>query len=524
MRDADSVSIGVGLEGSRDGFGKADSQRNAVADGVAVLVSGLSRCVLLALVCAVGLAVGVAQAAASVPPRIVGGQPAAVGTWPSVAYVLLTTPTGTDLCSGSVVAPNLVLTAGHCAVDQDTMTVWPGSDYEVLTGSVDPLVNAGQISAVSQVVVDPSYKKITSSVGVVSDWDAALLQLATPTTATPLPLATPISDAGLYDGGTAAAVAGWGSTVGGANVDPNNLQWTTTVVQSQTYCLEMAGQAGAPFDLVDQMCAIDAPTDSAGMCEGDSGGPLVALDPSGKLVEIGLTSFAKADCDTSFPDYFTSIDAISSWLTPEIVRLSPPSVTTSGSSDVTESSVLMNGTVNPNDNSTAYYFQWGTTTAYGNNSGTGSTNNGFGVLPVSATIAGLSPSTTYHYRLVGSNVNGTTYGADQTFTTTLPRMQPAKARSYARQTLAGAFGRRFKRGHQYTASCHRLGPIRFRCNVAWSYGANYYYGRVTVDYVSGLRGTVEWSDAYTMSWVNDRCYFYSGHPQRCAAHSARGSW
>ena len=36
---------------------------------------------------------------------------------------------------------------------------------------------------------------------------------------------------------------------------------------------------------------------------------------------------------------------------------------------------------------------------------------------VSVVLSGLSPNTTYHYRVVGQNSDGTTNGADMTFTT-----------------------------------------------------------------------------------------------------------
>jgi len=496
------------------------------------------------LVCAVGLAVGVAQAAAApvsprivgpvsprivgpVSPRIVGGTPASPGTWPSLAFIENSLPGGGYyLCTGTIVAPNVVLTAGHCAVDESTMTVYPPQQYGVVTGSLDWTDAATrQLRPVSRVVVYPGFLKIAGSNGeLYADGDAALLQLEIPTAAPAMPLASDPGDSGLYASGTAAAIAGWGLTSAGGST-PDQLQWAITVVQSSTYCTQQANDDfGALFDSFDQTCAIDAPTDAAGTCQGDSGGPLVAASADGGIVQIGITSWAQASCSTTVPDFFTRTDVLSAWITRWLAAMAPPTVTTTRASSVGQTSAQLNGQLNPNGSAITYYFQWGTSTAYTNTSGTGSTNDGVGMLPVGINITGLSPGTTYHYRLVGSSFNGTTYGADQTFTTTLPRMQPAKARSYARQTLAGAFGRRFKRGHQYTASCHRLGPIRFRCNVAWSYGANYYYGRVTVYYVSGLRGTVEWSDAYTMSWVNDRCYFYSGHPQRCAVHSARGSW
>jgi hypothetical protein len=80
------------------------------------------------------------------------------------------------------------------------------------------------------------------------------------------------------------------------------------------------------------------------------------------------------------------------------------------------SSARLNGTVNPHGLSTSVRFQYGTTTNYGlvsasqNFSGTTTQN-------VSANISGLAASTTYHFRIVGTNSSGTTYGNDRTFTT-----------------------------------------------------------------------------------------------------------
>jgi hypothetical protein len=65
-------------------------------------------------------------------------------------------------------------------------------------------------------------------------------------------------------------------------------------------------------------------------------------------------------------------------------------------------------------------FQFGTSTAYG--SATTAQTIGFGAGPqaVGASLTGLSPSTTYHFRVVATNAGGTTFGADQTFTTSPP--------------------------------------------------------------------------------------------------------
>jgi hypothetical protein len=75
------------------------------------------------------------------------------------------------------------------------------------------------------------------------------------------------------------------------------------------------------------------------------------------------------------------------------------------------------GGVYPNGLATTYQWQYGTTTAYG--STTAPQSIGSGRAPVSFTTAltGLTPSTTYHCRLVATNSAGTTYGYDSTLTT-----------------------------------------------------------------------------------------------------------
>jgi N-acetylneuraminic acid mutarotase len=94
----------------------------------------------------------------------------------------------------------------------------------------------------------------------------------------------------------------------------------------------------------------------------------------------------------------------------------PPVVITTPATNVAAYSATLNGSVNPRGLTTTVHFQYGTTTSYGlntaNQSYTGSTYQN-----VSANISGLSASTTYHFRIVGTNSSGTYYGADQTFTT-----------------------------------------------------------------------------------------------------------
>jgi streptogramin lyase len=95
----------------------------------------------------------------------------------------------------------------------------------------------------------------------------------------------------------------------------------------------------------------------------------------------------------------------------------PPEVTLGEAPAVTGSGVTLSGDVQTNGQVTTCFFQYGPTTAYGEQSATQTVVAGIGPSPVSAPIVGLAPGTTYHYRLVATNPGGTTDGPDATFTT-----------------------------------------------------------------------------------------------------------
>jgi hypothetical protein len=100
-----------------------------------------------------------------------------------------------------------------------------------------------------------------------------------------------------------------------------------------------------------------------------------------------------------------------------IADASAPAVITRPATALGPTSAVLQGVVNPKDKSTAYTFEYGTTTAYGALSPAASAGKGKSDVPVSYALSGLAPSTTYHYRLVASNGSGTSRGADVAFTT-----------------------------------------------------------------------------------------------------------
>jgi hypothetical protein len=73
--------------------------------------------------------------------------------------------------------------------------------------------------------------------------------------------------------------------------------------------------------------------------------------------------------------------------------------------------------VNPSEQETTYFFEYGTTTAYGLKTAEASAGSGTAPLAKSATVSGLTKGTTYHFSLVAKNATGTSHGPDRTFKT-----------------------------------------------------------------------------------------------------------
>jgi uncharacterized protein (TIGR02145 family) len=83
--------------------------------------------------------------------------------------------------------------------------------------------------------------------------------------------------------------------------------------------------------------------------------------------------------------------------------------------------ITLNGSVNPNYLSTIVAFEWGPTTIYGNTiTSLQSPLSGSTSINVNASLTGLNPGTTYHFRIKAINELGTTVGDDKSFTTLSP--------------------------------------------------------------------------------------------------------
>jgi hypothetical protein len=98
-----------------------------------------------------------------------------------------------------------------------------------------------------------------------------------------------------------------------------------------------------------------------------------------------------------------------------------PSVTTGTASSITQTAATLNALVNPDgEQVTECKLEYGSNTSYGSSAPCGaSPGGGHSVVAVSASITSLTAATTYHYRVLATNAQGTSEGRDETFTTLL---------------------------------------------------------------------------------------------------------
>jgi phosphodiesterase/alkaline phosphatase D-like protein len=110
--------------------------------------------------------------------------------------------------------------------------------------------------------------------------------------------------------------------------------------------------------------------------------------------------------------------AIAAFAAGVAIAASSPTVTTGAATNRTNTSAVLNGSVNPNGSATSYVFDYGFTNTYGLASASHGAGHGTKSVAVQSTITGLVPGTEYHYRIVALNKSGAGSGTDHTFTTT----------------------------------------------------------------------------------------------------------
>src|SRR4029077_7334632 len=158
-------------------------------------------------------------APSSVP--VVGGTAVPPGKWPDAVAVIAPTAA----CTGTLIAPDVVLTAGHCIETHPKL---------VVVGSVDYAKPGGDVIAVKGAVAYPAWQ---------THYDVGVLVLERAAATKPRPIA---AGCNVYDlvGGADVTVVGFGLTTKSGTGDNTKLHQATIPVTDPT-CADTAGCAAA---------------------------------------------------------------------------------------------------------------------------------------------------------------------------------------------------------------------------------------------------------------------------------------
>ncbi len=237
------------------------------------------------------LACALLTAAASPSSAIVGGNDASPGEYPAVAHVSY----GVFLCTGTLIAPDTVLTAGHCSsvtgAAVSSPISWPAPLIDVRIGGHRD--GEGEARRVSRVTIPPEYL-----LGMGSD--VSILKLTQASTKAPVKVAG-AADRSIWQPGTMETIVGWGVTEEGGD-SPDVLQEARVPITTDAYCAD----AYSSFEADTMVCA-GFEEGGVDTCQGDSGGPMFGVSTAGGLRVVGSTSFGEGCARPGKPGVYARV-------------------------------------------------------------------------------------------------------------------------------------------------------------------------------------------------------------------------
>jgi trypsin len=238
--------------------------------------------------------------------RIIGGDEAVEGRY---SYAVSLQDKNGHFCGGSLIAPDVVLSAAHCA----------GGKYKAVIGRHDLDTDDGEEIDVAIEMSHPDYDDY------LTDNDFMLLFLSRSTTED-VELVKVNSD--VVSVGEDVTVMGWGNMHPDRDMPADELMEVEVSIISNEECDDSSGKIdGDKENYHDQItenmvCAKDSGEDS---CQGDSGGPLVIRSASGD-VQVGVVSWGIGCAHKDFPGVYARVSAQYDWIRTNVCHLSlnPP--------------------------------------------------------------------------------------------------------------------------------------------------------------------------------------------------------
>lgn len=228
--------------------------------------------------------------------RVVGGVQATPNSWPWQVSLQVG---GRHTCGGSIVAPQWILSAGHCFGSFRNPSQWT-----VVAGEHDLRRASGreQLRHVERIISHPWYR------GGISPNDMVLMKLSAPLqyNAAVQPVCLPQANWADDVYQRNCMLTGWGLTKGPQ--DMTKLQQVDGPIVGHSSCRRVWGR-----QIVENHICFG--TGLKGGCMGDSGGPLVCRSNDGRWTQVGVVSWGNTQCKVrGYPTVFTRVSKLVSWI------------------------------------------------------------------------------------------------------------------------------------------------------------------------------------------------------------------
>jgi trypsin len=228
---------------------------------------------------------------------IVGGTNAAANEFPAVAQINFGF---VFQCTGTLISPDTVLTAGHCSSMTSAANFASPASYPPQTINVrighHQNGTGGEVVPVSRVIVQPSY------IGPGATHDISLLKLSRAATKTPVKVAG-AAETARWAPGTTETIVGWGVTRENGSA-PNTLQKANVPIVADATCDANYEDFGG-IDETSEICA-GFPQGGTDTCQGDSGGPMFNGTGTSMRV-VGATSWGDGCARPNRPGVYARV-------------------------------------------------------------------------------------------------------------------------------------------------------------------------------------------------------------------------